>query len=71
MLGIVVSPDFEKNEGILLINSTVSHFVGCRPYSKSVSIKFSGLDTRNFVTGSINSFGKVISPPVPPRPPLL
>ena len=42
MLGMVVSPLFEKNDGVLLISSTVSHLVGCTPYSKSVSIKFSG-----------------------------
>jgi hypothetical protein len=28
MLGIVVSPLFEKKEGVLLISSTVSHLVG-------------------------------------------
>ena len=75
IFGIVVSPLLEKNDGVLLISSTVSHLVGCRPYSKSVSMRFSGSDTRSLVTGSINSFGKLISPPVelppelPPRKP--
>ena len=58
MFGIVVSPDLEKNDGVLLISSSVSHLVGWRPYSKSVSIRFSGSDKRSLVTGSMNSLGK-------------
>ena len=43
-----------KKEGTLFTSSTVSHFVGCRPYSKSVSIKFCGFETLNLLTGSVN-----------------
>ena len=39
---------------MLLTSSSVSHLVDCRPYSKSVSIKFSGVDIRILETGSTN-----------------
>ena len=39
---------------MFLTSSRVSHFVDCKPYSKSVSIKFSGFDTRSLDTGSVN-----------------
>jgi hypothetical protein len=43
----------EYEVGTLLINLTVSHFVGWGPYSKSVSIRVSGLLTLNLLTGSL------------------
>ena len=48
-------------EGILSTNSIVSHLVGCRPYSKSVSIKFWGFETLILWTGSnIDSPGSIL-----------
>ena len=46
------SPACEKIVGIFKTVCNVSHFEDCSPYSKSVSIKFSGLDTLNLLTGS-------------------
>ena len=48
------SPFLEKNVGMFLTISRVSHFVLWRPYSKSVSIRFSGWLTRILLTGSTN-----------------
>ena len=53
-MGISKSPLRLKKVGMLFVSSNVSHFVDCKPYSKSVSIKFSGLETRIFETGSTN-----------------
>ena len=52
--GIEVLESLEYTEGILFTSSKVSHLDACSPYSKSVSIRFSGLDTRNLCTGSIS-----------------
>ena len=42
-----------KNVGMILVSSRVSNFVICNTYSKSVSIKFSGLLTLILLTGSV------------------
>ena len=49
------SPLRLKNVGMFFTSSSVSHLVLCSPYSKSVSIKFSGWLTRNLLTGSIKA----------------
>ena len=53
VIGRSASPFLLKKVGMLLTSSRVSHLVDCRPYSKSVSIKLAGVDTRNLDTGSV------------------
>ena len=48
-------------DGILLTSSIVSHFDPCNPYSKSVSIRFSGVLTLSLCTGSIKDSPNSIS----------
>ena len=44
----------------LLSRFKVSHLVGCKPYSKSVSIRDCGVDVRSLPTGSTNVSDGVI-----------